>query len=176
CVSEKRGVELCIRKVGLIERRAAQNGTGEIEAGEVEARELLAREIGRLEGCRRGDGGFDLCARHFRRCHLRRRQIDVLHQALGGCRKSPREAEHSERAAPDRRASHRLALPRRRCSDDKRAELIIAQWVCARPPPRSRSRDRCWDEGSALEPLDRAHNMASRKVQAWPMQSKETRQ
>src|SRR5262245_48504219 len=51
-----------------------------------------------------------------------------------------------------------------RCSDDKRAaELIIAQWLCARPPPRSRSRDRCWDEGSALEPLDRAHNMVHAK-------------
>src|SRR5262244_3255940 len=173
---ENRPVEFCIPKFGLIESRAAQNGTGEIEAGEVEAGELLAREIGRLEGCRRGDGSFDLCARHFRRCHLRRRQVDVLHHALGGCRNGAREAEHSDRTDPDRRASHRLALPRRRCSDDKRAELIIAQWVCARPPLRSRSRDRCWDEGSALEPLDRAHNMVSGKVHAWPMQSKETRQ
>src|SRR5262249_59155260 len=92
------------------------------------------------------------------------------------------EAEHSDRTDPDRRASHCLALPRRlrsmngRCSDDKRVELIIAQWLCARPPPRSRSRDRCWDDGSALELLDRARNMISRKVHAWPMQSKENRQ
>ena len=63
---ENRPVEFCIAKFGLIEPRAAQNGTGEIEAGEVEARELLAREIGRLEGCCRGDDSFDLCARHFR--------------------------------------------------------------------------------------------------------------
>src|SRR5215475_6313426 len=66
--------------------RAAQDGTGEIEAGEVEPRQLLAREIGRLEGRCRGDGGLDVRARHFRRCHLRRCQIDVLHHALGRCR------------------------------------------------------------------------------------------
>src|SRR5262249_31773684 len=61
-----RPVEVCIAKFGLVEPRAAQNGAREVEAGKVEARELLAREIGRLEGCCRGDGSFDLCARHFR--------------------------------------------------------------------------------------------------------------
>src|SRR5262249_17515430 len=177
-------VEFCIAKVGLVEPRATQNGTRKIEAGEIEARELLAREIGRLKGCCGSHGSLDVRPRHFRRCHLRRRQIDVLHHTLGGCRNGGREAEHSDRTDPDRRASHRLALPRRlrslngRCSDDKRAELIIAQGLCARPPPRSRSRDRCRDEGSALEPLDRALNMISSKVHAckvhaWPMQSKE---
>src|SRR5499427_7575765 len=157
---EDRPVEFCIAKLGLVEPRATQNGTRKIEAGEIEARELLAREIGRLKGCCGSDGSLDVCPRHFRRCHLRRRQIDVLHHTLGGCRNGGREAEHSDRTDADRRAYHRLALPRRlpflngRCSDDKRAELIIAQGLCARPPRRSRSRDRCQDEGSALEPLD----------------------
>jgi hypothetical protein len=63
---ENRSVELCIAKFGLVEPGATQYGTGEVEAREVEARQLLAREISRLEGCCRGDGGLDVCARHFR--------------------------------------------------------------------------------------------------------------
>src|SRR5262249_47179912 len=99
---------------------------------EIETRELLAREIGRLKGCRGSDGSLDVCARHFRRCHLRRRQIDVLHHILRGCGNGGGKTEHRHCTDPDRRAYHRLALPRRlpplsgRCSDDKTAERIIA--------------------------------------------------
>ena len=91
---ENRPVEFCIAKFGLVEPGTPQDGAGEVEAGEVEPRQLLAREIGRLEGCCRGDGSLDVRARHFRRCHLRGCQIDVLHHALGGCRNGGREREY----------------------------------------------------------------------------------
>src|SRR5215472_15528539 len=77
-------IEFCIAKLGLVEPRATQNGTRKVEAGEIETRELLAREIGRLKGCCGSDGSLDVRPRHFRRCHLRRRQIDVLHHILRG--------------------------------------------------------------------------------------------
>jgi hypothetical protein len=70
-----------------------------------------------LAGCCRGEGGLAVRARHFRRCHLRRRQIDLLYHVLRGCRNGRREAEHSDCSDPDGRAYHRLALPR--CSDEK---------------------------------------------------------
>src|SRR5262249_1833744 len=150
-------VEFCIAKVGLVEPRATQNGTRKIEAGEIEARELLAREIGRLKGCCGSHGSLYVRPRHFRRCHLRRRQIDVLHHTLGGCRNGGREAEHSDRTDPDRRAYHRLALPRRlpslngRCSDDKRPNALS---------PRGYARAHLYDHVLATVAAMRARHLS----------------
>src|SRR5262249_21898817 len=56
------------------------------------------------------DGSLDLCARHFRRCHLRRRQIDVLHHTLRGSGNVGGKTEHRYCTDPDGRAYHRLTL------------------------------------------------------------------
>jgi hypothetical protein len=54
----------------------------------------------------------------------------VLHHALGRCGNGGREAQNTDRSDPDRRAYHRLALPRSlpslngRCSDDKRPNAL----------------------------------------------------
>src|SRR5262249_51449694 len=119
---ENRPVEFCIAKLGLVEPCATQNGTGKIEAGEIETRELLAREIGWLKGCRGSDGSLDVCARHLGRCHLRRRQIDVLHHVLRGSGNGGGKTEHHYCTDLDRRAYHRLALPH--CSNDKRPNAL----------------------------------------------------
>jgi hypothetical protein len=151
-------VEFCIAKLGLVEPRAAQNGTGKIEAGEIEARELLAREIGRLKGCCGSDGSLDVCARHLRRCHLRRRQIDVLHHILRGSGNGGREAEHSDHTDPDRRAYHRLPLlwacrSRAAGSPWQQAKRFIARRLYPRAF-HDQVRAPARDEDSALELLD----------------------
>src|SRR5262245_52442067 len=124
---ENRPVESCIAKFGLVEPRATQNRAGKIKTGKIETRELLAREIDRLKGGCGSDGSLDVCARHFRRCHLRRRQIDVLHHALGGSGNGGGKTEHRYCTNPDRSAYHRLTLPH--CSNDNFfSSLPDASW------------------------------------------------
>src|SRR5262249_32255958 len=155
---EDRPVEFCIAKFGLVEPRATQNGAGKIDAGEIETRELLAREIGRLKGCCGSDRGLDVRARHLRRCHPRRRQVDVLHHILRGSGNGGGKTEHHQCTDLDRRAYH----GRRSTSVSavpppplhwRHSERVIAQRLYARAL-RDHVLATVRDEGSALELLD----------------------
>jgi len=96
---EHRAIELGADQFGLVELGGAKDGAGEIEPGKIEPGQFLAGEIGRMAGrCSLGHGG-DLGARHLRRGHLRRIQVEITHHVLRARRQSedkPTERQRSD--------------------------------------------------------------------------------
>ena len=92
---EDRPVELGIGKLRLVELGGTQDSAGEVEAGQIETGKLPASKIDRMWRCRRGDRSFDVCAAHFRRCHLG--------EVTSTCRIMSCAVSRSEREAPEPR-------------------------------------------------------------------------